>query len=129
RYGQDRPPRAGHRGHMTTTDSRRTADLPDQLLIGGQWRSGSAGTFTDRNPATGEPLVEVSAASAEDVDAAVSAARAQLDGEWGALPGTERARILHRIADLIERDTDLLARYESLDVGKPVGQPTMLDIP
>ncbi|HEX4246738.1 MAG TPA: aldehyde dehydrogenase family protein [Pseudonocardia sp.] len=114
---------------MTTTDARRATDLPDQLLIGGQWRAGSAGTFTDRNPATGEPLVEVAAASAEDVDAAVSAARAQLDGEWGAVPGTERARILNRTADLIERDADLLARYEALDVGKPVGQPTVLDIP
>ncbi|MFP5019316.1 phenylacetaldehyde dehydrogenase StyD [Pseudonocardia phyllosphaerae] len=115
---------------MTTTDVRPAAqELPDQLFIGGEWRSGSAGTVTDLNPATEEVLAEVQAASAADVDAAVAAARAQLDGEWGALPGVERAKILHRVADLLERDADELARLEALDVGKPVGQPAMLDVP
>ncbi|WP_028932677.1 phenylacetaldehyde dehydrogenase StyD [Pseudonocardia spinosispora] len=114
---------------MTTIDDRRATDLPHQLLIGGEWRDGSAGTFTDRNPATGEALVEVAAASAQDVDAAVRAARAQLEGDWAAMPGTERGRILNRTADLIERDADLLCRLEALDVGKPVGQPALLDIP
>ncbi len=57
------------------------------------------------------------------------AARGQLDGEWGSWSGIDRGKVLNRIADLIERDGDLLARLEALDIGKPVGQPTMLDIP
>lgn len=43
--------------------------------------------------------------------------------------GVERGKILNRVADLIERDADLLARLEALDVGKPIGQPGMLDVP
>ncbi|WP_009475607.1 phenylacetaldehyde dehydrogenase StyD [Rhodococcus sp. JVH1] len=108
--------------------------LPDgvatQLFIGGQWRPASdGGTFTDLNPATGKPLVDVSAGTAQDIDDAVRAARTQLNGEWGSLPGAARGRILNKVADLIERDGEILARLEALDVGKPVGQPTMLDIP
>ncbi|MEJ8282226.1 phenylacetaldehyde dehydrogenase StyD [Pseudonocardia spirodelae] len=114
---------------MTTIDDRSAVRLPDRLLIGGEWRSGSAGTVADLNPATEELLVDVQAASAGDVDQAVQAARAQLDGAWGATPGAERGRILNRVADLIERDAEHLARLEALDVGKPVGQPSMLDVP
>ncbi len=100
-----------------------------QLFVAGEWRDGGAGTFADLNPATEEKLADVAAASAEDVDAAVAAARAQLSGEWAALPGSQRGQILNRVAELIERDGKLLARLEALDVGKPVMQPTLLDIP
>jgi acyl-CoA reductase-like NAD-dependent aldehyde dehydrogenase len=114
---------------MTATDDRLAVDLPHQLLIDGTWGDGSAGTFDDLNPATGETLTRIASASAKDVDRAVASARAQLEGEWGAMSGAERGRILYRVADLIERDAALLARLEALDVGKPVGQPAMLDIP
>src|ERR1700754_2040948 len=103
---------------MTNTDTRGAADLPKQLLINGRWQAGSAGTFIDRNPATGQPLAEIAAAPAGGVDPAVTAARAQLEGGWGTTPGSERAKILYRTAELIERDAELLARYEALDVGK-----------
>ncbi|TQC37720.1 aldehyde dehydrogenase family protein, partial [Rhodococcus sp. WS4] len=108
--------------------------LPDetatQLFIGGQWRAASdGGSFTDLNPATGRPLAQIASGTAQDIDDAVRAARSQLNGEWGSLPGAARGRILNKIADLIERDGELLARLEALDVGKPVGQPTMLDVP
>ena len=109
---------------MTSTEI-----LPSQLFVAGEWRDGGAGTFTDVNPTTEEALVEVAAASAEDVNAAVAAARAQLSGEWASLPGSQRGQILARVADLIERDADILARLEALDIGKPIGQPTMLDVP
>ncbi|AIJ22326.1 phenylacetaldehyde dehydrogenase StyD [Amycolatopsis methanolica] len=109
---------------MTTTET-----FPSQLFLAGQWRDGTGGTFADLNPATEEKLVDVAAASAQDVDAAVKAARAQLSGEWAALPGSQRGLILNRVADLIDRDADLLARLEALDIGKPVGQPTVLDMP
>ncbi|MEU0468998.1 phenylacetaldehyde dehydrogenase StyD [Amycolatopsis sp. NPDC006131] len=109
---------------MTTTET-----FPSQLFLAGQWRDGTGGTFADLNPATEEKLVDVAAASAQDVDAAVRAARAQLSGEWAALPGSQRGLILNRVADLIDRDAELLARLEALDIGKPVGQPTVLDMP
>ncbi|WP_027931248.1 phenylacetaldehyde dehydrogenase StyD [Amycolatopsis thermoflava] len=109
---------------MTTTET-----FPSQLFLAGQWRDGTGGTFADLNPATEEKLVDVAAASAQDVDTAVKAARAQLSGEWAALPGSQRGLILNRVADLIDRDAELLARLEALDIGKPVGQPTVLDMP
>jgi len=103
--------------------------LPHQLFVAGEWRDGGAGTFADLNPASEEILVEVAAASEEDVNAAVAAARAQLSGEWAVMPGSRRGQILARVADLIERDAALLARLEALDIGKPVMQPTVLDVP
>ncbi len=109
---------------MTSTDT-----LPSQLFLAGQWQDGGAGTFRDLNPATEETLVEVAAASAEDVNTAVVAARAQLSGEWAAMPGSQRGQVLARVADLIERDAEVLARLEALDIGKPVTQPTVLDVP
>lgn len=56
-------------------------------------------------------------------------ARAQLSGEWASISGSQRGAILNRVADLIERGAELLARLEALDVGKPVTQPAMLDVP
>ncbi|PRY49587.1 acyl-CoA reductase-like NAD-dependent aldehyde dehydrogenase [Geodermatophilus tzadiensis] len=98
------------------------------LFIDGRWRSGSR-TFDVLNPADGSLLTRVTAADESDVDDAVRSARRAFDGEWGQAAGTARAAVLHRIADLIERDADRLARLEALDIGKPVGQPAMLDVP
>ncbi|MBY4383954.1 aldehyde dehydrogenase family protein [Rhodococcus fascians] len=119
---------------MTAVQESAAPSLPTgtatELYIAGHWHGASdGGTFTDLNPTTEQPLAEIAAATASDVDAAVRAARAQLGGEWGATPGAVRGQLLNRVADLIERDGDLLARLEALDVGKPVGQPAMLDIP
>jgi acyl-CoA reductase-like NAD-dependent aldehyde dehydrogenase len=99
------------------------------LYVDGDFRTGSAEAIADLNPATESHLADVEAASPEDVDVAVRSARAALAGEWGATPGVARALLLHRLAELIERDGDTLARLEALDVGKPVGQPAMLDVP
>lgn len=119
---------------MTAVHETTAPALPDNtatgLFIDGTWRDASdGGTFVDLNPTTAQPLVEIVSGTAADVDTAVRAARAQLEGEWGKTPGVVRGKLLNKIADLIERDGDLLARLEALDVGKPVGQPTMLDIP
>ena len=113
---------------MTLGIDARLWTLPEhtatELFIGGQWREASdGGTFTDLNPATDRPLAQIAAATAQDIDDAVRAARAQLGGEWGSLPGAARGRMLNKVADLIERDGEILARLEALDVGKPVGQP------
>jgi betaine-aldehyde dehydrogenase len=119
---------------MTALTEKPAAVLPErtatQLYLAGRWQDASdGGTFTDLNPSTERPLADVAAATADDVDAAVRAARAQLHGEWGATPGAARGKLLSRLADLIERDADLLARLEALDIGTPVGQLRMLSIP
>lgn len=74
------------------------------------------------SPAHGALLARFAAGNAADVDTAVAAARQLHEaGTWTALPGSERARLLGRLADLIERDADRLAVIEAEEVGKPIG--------
>lgn len=112
---------------MTLT-AEPNAEITTGLYIDGAW-SDATESFDDLNPATGELLVKVASGSAEDIDRAVRAARAALDGAWGSTSGVARAGLLNRLADLIERDANELACLEALDVGKPVAQPGMLDVP
>jgi acyl-CoA reductase-like NAD-dependent aldehyde dehydrogenase len=98
------------------------------MLIDGVWSDGDD-TFDDLNPATGELLARVTSGSEADIDRAVAAARAALNGAWGDTPGNARGALLNKLADLVERDAAGLARLEALDIGKPVAQPGMLDIP
>ena len=93
-----------------------------ELLIGGQWRRAAAGTLPLLNPSTGEPLAEIARGSAAEVDAAVQAAQAALDGPWGALSAAERGRILLAMSARVLARADELARLEALDVGKPLKQ-------
>lgn len=92
---------------------------PD-LLVGGQWRHASdGGTREIVNPADGSIVAVVDEATADDARAAVAAARAAFDdGAWPATPVGERAAILDRIADLLERDRESLAELETRDTGK-----------
>jgi len=105
--------------------------VPTELLIDGEWRpSSDGGLFAKDNPATEEVLAQVSAATEDDVDAAVQAARRQVDGgEWSRLPGVERGRLLGKLADLIERDLEKLAPIQSLEGGQAAMEPKMLDLP
>src|SRR5579885_1496736 len=73
-----------------------------------------------REPATGEPLARAAMAGEADVDRAVAAARAALDGAWGKTPGTERSRLLHALADAIVANRKELAELESRNVGKAI---------
>ncbi len=118
---------------ITTTTPRSGVleGIHTDLLIGGTWRASSSGeTFTKIDPASEEVLAEVAAATEEDVDAAVRAARAQFEtGEWSKLPGAARGALLNRLADLIERDAEKLATIQSLEGGQPLMEPKMLDIP
>ena len=94
-----------------------------QLLIGGAWRGAAGGvTLALENPSDGSELARIARGGAADVDAAVQAARAALDGPWGALTAAERGRILARIGVAVAAQADELARLEALDVGKPVKQ-------
>ena len=71
-------------------------------------------------PATGKPLARVALAGEQDVDRAVEAARAALDGDWGKTPPTERSRLLHALADAIVANRKELAELETRNVGKAI---------
>src|SRR5437763_4504309 len=104
---------------------------PGKLLIGGEWRN-SAKTFATINPATGEELTQVAAASAQDVDAAVQSARKTFDdlqGPWRKMSASERGRILWKLAELIEKNIDELAELETLDNGKIINESRYVDMP
>lgn len=94
-----------------------------RLLVGGEWRpAGSGQTLPLLNPSDGSELAQIARGSADDIDAAVVAAQAALDGEWGLLPAAERGRVLSKMAALVLEQADELARLEALDVGKPLKQ-------
>ncbi len=96
---------------------------PGQVLIAGAWRAGDSGeTLPLRNPSDGSLLAEIARGNAADIDAAVAAARAALDGPWGQLTAAERGRILLKMSALTLERADELARLEALDVGKPLKQ-------
>ncbi len=79
-------------------------------------------------PATGKPYSEVPDSDARDVELAVTAAEKAF-ASWSRTSAGDRSRILLRIADLIERDLEKLARAESIDTGKPLSLARSLDIP
>ncbi len=85
--------------------------------------------FPDINPATGSQVAEVHEASAEMVRAAIAAGHRAVKGPWGRLPVPERAALLYRIADEIERRFDDFLQAEMEDTGKPVSLASTLDIP
>jgi acyl-CoA reductase-like NAD-dependent aldehyde dehydrogenase len=90
-----------------------------KMVIGGKAVDAISGhTFESQNPFTGRPWSLVPDGRPEDVDAAVAAARAALDGDWGAMTGFERAALLRRLADVITENADTLARLEVNDSGK-----------
>ena len=98
-------------------------DMVHTNLIGGRNLPASDGMTMDvLSPADGALFARIAAGTAEDVDAAVRAARAALDGAWGRLTATERGRLLMRLAAMVEAHGDELALLESRDNGKPLRQ-------
>ena len=77
-------------------------------------------SFAVINPATEEPIAELEEAGVEQTDEAVARANAAFK-EWRAVAPTDRARLLRRVATLVEEHTEELARIESQNVGKPIG--------
>ena len=85
--------------------------------------------FQNINPLNGRLVSEVCEASQAEVDAAVKAARAAMDGSWGRMPVAERAQWMHRIADGIEARFEEFVAAEVADTGRPVKQARTLDVP
>ncbi len=98
-------------------------------FIGGAWRAPQAGRYFDNfSPVNGQKLCEVARSDASDVEAALDAAHAAKDA-WGRTSPAERALILHRIADRMQENLDVLARAETWDNGKPIRETTHADLP
>ena len=98
-------------------------DMVHTNLIGGRNLPASDGMTMDvLSPADGALFARIAAGTTEDIDAAVRAARAALDGAWGRLTATERGRLLMRLAAMVEAQVDELAALESRDNGKPLRQ-------
>src|SRR2546425_7127984 len=110
---------------MTTTTAMRK-----QLFINGEWRDSASGRTLDVvNPATEETIATVASAERADVDAAVAAARAALDGPWGKLSARDRGRLIWKIGEKLMENADELARLETLDNCKPIFESRQIESP
>jgi len=104
---------------------------PKKLLIGDAWVEAEGGaTFPSVDPGSGETIADVARGGQADVDKAVAAARRALtSGRWPAMTPSERARLLWKMADLMEAEIDALAELETLDQGKPLFVGRWAEIP
>lgn len=92
-----------------------------QMYIGGRWIGArDERTIPVVSPADGETFERIPRGGAHEVDLAVAAARAALDGPWGRMTATERGRVLVRIGEAVLANEDELARLEARDTGKPM---------
>ncbi|WP_149185047.1 aldehyde dehydrogenase family protein [Streptomyces sp. TRM49041] len=112
-------------------ESRSVVDIAPSygLFIDGEFTDAADGkVFKTVSPSSEEVLSEVAQAGAEDVDRAVKAARKAFE-KWSALPGSERAKYLFRIARIIQERSRELAVLETLDNGKPIKETRDTDLP
>ncbi len=103
----------------------------NQCFIGGKLVDAASGkTFDCTSPIDGKVLTQVAEGDQEDVDRAVKAARAAFEsGRWSRMAPAKRKKVLLRWADLLEQHTTELALLETLDMGKPIGDSSRIDIP
>ena len=106
--------------------TRHFLDSDHRLLIGGEWVTGQGRAIAVENPARETALAEVRAASPGQVDDAVAAARAALNGGWGRTSGRDRGMVLNRFADLLDANTDLIGEVMTLDNGSPLSSSRMV---
>jgi phenylacetaldehyde dehydrogenase len=117
---------------ISNLDVRAFLSEPRKMLINGKWVDSASGkTFQSFNPATGSVLAEVAEGDREDINRAVSAARAAFDsGPWRRrMTPAERGRAIWKLADLIDQHAEELALLETLDNGKPLTISRAVDIP
>ncbi|HET7434510.1 MAG TPA: aldehyde dehydrogenase family protein [Thermoanaerobaculia bacterium] len=106
--------------------------IPSQLFINGEFVDARSGeTFATTNPATEEKIADVASAGVEDIDAAVKAARAQMEpgSEWQKMKPRDRAKVMWRLADMLSTRADEIGRIETLDNGKPIFESQFVDTP
>src|SRR6202021_1122704 len=104
---------------------------PRKMFIDGKWVAAASGkTFPVYNPATGEVLAQVAEGDREDINRAVKAARSAFEtGPWSKLTPSQRARLIYKLADLLEENLEEFAELESLDNGKPLKVARVADVP
>jgi len=109
----------------SVTEAPAVSQVPitaTQILIDNKWvESVSGKRFATINPSTGEKICDVAEADEADVNLAVKAARKAFEtrSPWRRMSASERGKLLNRLADLIEKHADDLAKLEALDNGKP----------
>ncbi|MBA2260101.1 MAG: betaine-aldehyde dehydrogenase [Acidobacteria bacterium] len=100
------------------------------LFINNEWRPASSGqTMEVINPATEEVCAVVASAGAEDLDAAVAATRAALNGPWAQMSARERGRLVRKLGERLMERADEIARLETLHNGKPISESRHIEIP
>ncbi|KAL4914754.1 aldehyde dehydrogenase domain-containing protein [Aspergillus aurantiobrunneus] len=104
---------------LTAPNGRRYSQATG-LFINNEFVASTGQTITSIDPATDKPIATVHAASADDIDHAVNAAKAALvHPAWKQLPGTERGQLMAHLADLMEQNKELFATIDAWDNGKP----------
>ncbi|MGQ0844775.1 MAG: aldehyde dehydrogenase family protein [Sporichthyaceae bacterium] len=91
-------------------------------IIDGKEIDGSEGVLDVLDPGNAEKWAEAGQCGEAELDLAAKAARAAYDGGWSETPAVERGRLMRKVAELILRDGDKIAEYETKDVGKPISQ-------
>jgi aldehyde dehydrogenase (NAD+) len=127
---QDRAPIPAGWEYATAPESREIVTLRERYghFVGGEWLE-AAETYTTIDPASEEPLAEVGQATDEEVALAVRTAREAFENGWSALPGSERAKYLYRIARILQERSREFAVLESLNGGKPIRESRDVDLP
>jgi aldehyde dehydrogenase (NAD+) len=100
-----------------------TVERLGMIVAGEQRQAKSGATFETIDPSNSRPLAVVAQAGVEDIDEAVAVAKEAFEsGPWTKMKPAERARLLWKVAELIRRDAEELAKTESRDNGKPLRQ-------
>ena len=114
---------------------QKMGEIPEvkysQILINNEWCNSVSGkTFPTINPSTAEKICDVQEGDKADVDKAVKAAREAFrwNSTWRTMDASDRGRLINKLADLIERDREYLARLETLDNGKPYKDSFNVDL-
>jgi aldehyde dehydrogenase (NAD+) len=118
--------------YASAPESRGIVSIEEryQLYVGGSWVAPSTGEYYPTiDPATEEPLAEVAHGGPDDVDTAVDAARSAFDDGWATAPPSERAKLMFRIARILQERSREFAVLESLDSGKPIRESRDVDLP
>jgi aldehyde dehydrogenase (NAD+) len=106
------------------------AVMHKQLFINNEWRDAAGGRTIDVvNPATEEVIAAVASAEQADVDAAVAAARAALEGPWAKMSARERGRLVWKIGERLMENADEIAHLETLHNGKPIFESRHIEVP
>jgi aldehyde dehydrogenase (NAD+) len=129
-HKQDRAPVPKEWTYAPAPESTDIVSIRERygLFINGEWIEPSE-TYTTLAPRDEEPLAEIGQATEQDVDSAIRAARGAYENGWSALPGSERAKYLFRIARILQERSREFAVLESLNGGKPIKESRDVDLP